>query len=645
MYHVKYDPSMNDSDGPTIKQISGPSSGDIISDNVITIIDTIFDPSGIDSVFWTLNGGTEKQMHAVEGKAGQYSLTETLSKENINTILITAVDKSAQHNRTQQTIELNYVIAPEITMHAQSEQLCSGSSATVSVTATGTAPITYQWRNSDGNITNAISASYTIHSLTETTILTCKVSNAAGTSITSYPCTLTVNPQVTVTVTPANAQVCSGDSVIFTANAAGGNNFKYQWYKGTPPDGVPETNETAATLTVSATDAEAGSYYCVVSNDFGCTGTSNTVEFSRNQDVTLKISSTGTALCSGDSLILTATPTGGTGHSYQWYSGATKVGTNHPKYIRYIVKTGGTYRCIATSSTGCSGSDQITITLKTPPSKPASITADSSLVCSGTTVKLSVNGTLSGTNAKWVWYKDNTNANSQIGVGSNIEPIVNATGRYIVRAEGDCGFSDTVSKQIVVRKEAIAAKITGIPTDTICPGTEVKLFLEGGYSGDGGKWVWRKSLVDGEMIATNLSSITVYPTVTTNYYLVAEGGCNKVWTQARVIVGSPTITSQTQGPIIGPKAANPNGTHIDLEVKVTGGSGSYSYEWFFDGITIPVSILGEIGTKYSGGWNSAQFGFVAFRTNYSGIYHCVIKDEITGCTIKSEDIEVIITDN
>ena len=93
-----------------------------------------------------------------------------------------------------------------------------------------------------------------------------------------------------------------------------------------------------------------------------------------------------------------------------------------------------------------------------------------------------------------------------------------------------------------------------------------------------------------------------------------------------------------------PKAANPNGNHIDLEVKVTGGSGSYSYEWF-DGITIPVSILGEIGTKYSGGWTSAQFGFVAFRTNYSGIYHCVIKDEITGCTIKSEDIEVIITDN
>ena len=145
-----------------------------------------------------------------------------------------------------------------------------------------------------------------------------------------------------------------------------------------------------------------------------------------------------------------------------------------------------------------------------------------------------------------------------------------------------------------------------------------------------------------ERLATNLSSITVYPTVTTNYYLVAEGGCNKVWTQARVIVGGPTITSQTQGPIIGPKAANPNGTHIDLEVKVTGGSGSYSYEWFFDGITIPVSILGEIGTKYSGGWNSAQFGFVAFLTNYSGIYHCVIKDEITGCTIKLVAIYCVI---
>jgi len=53
-------------------------------------------------------------------------------------------------------------VAPSITQQPVSQTVTAGANVTLSVTATGTAPLTYQWRKDGQNIAGATSASLTL---------------------------------------------------------------------------------------------------------------------------------------------------------------------------------------------------------------------------------------------------------------------------------------------------------------------------------------------------------------------------------------------------------------------------------------------------------------------------------------------------
>ncbi len=71
-----------------------------------------------------------------------------------------------------------------------------GQTATFSVTATGTQPLSYQWQKNGSVISGAVSASYTTPATTNAdngSTFQVSISNSAG-KINSNPATLTVNP-------------------------------------------------------------------------------------------------------------------------------------------------------------------------------------------------------------------------------------------------------------------------------------------------------------------------------------------------------------------------------------------------------------------------------------------------------------------
>ena len=102
---------------------------------------------------------------------------------------------------------INYLaapVAPAITAQPRSLTVTAGQTATFTVTASGTAPLAYQWSLNGAAISGANSASYTTPATTTAgsgAAFTVTVSNAAG-SLTSSAATLTVNP----------APICSGIS-------------------------------------------------------------------------------------------------------------------------------------------------------------------------------------------------------------------------------------------------------------------------------------------------------------------------------------------------------------------------------------------------------------------------------------------------
>jgi len=88
--------------------------------------------------------------------------------------------------------------APQITAQPQGRTVADGGSVTFNVTATGTAPLAYQWRKGNQPIENATGSSLTLNPVraADAGSYSVVVSNAAG-SVPSDPAVLTVTPVVT----------------------------------------------------------------------------------------------------------------------------------------------------------------------------------------------------------------------------------------------------------------------------------------------------------------------------------------------------------------------------------------------------------------------------------------------------------------
>jgi Bacterial Ig-like domain (group 2)/Immunoglobulin domain len=104
-------------------------------------------------------------------------------------------------------------VAPSITAQPQSQTVTAPATATFSVTATGTPPLSYQWSKNGAAIGGATSSTYTTPATTgadDGAKFTASVTNSAG-SVTSNSAILTVHVALqTISVTPANSSVEPG---------------------------------------------------------------------------------------------------------------------------------------------------------------------------------------------------------------------------------------------------------------------------------------------------------------------------------------------------------------------------------------------------------------------------------------------------
>jgi hypothetical protein len=174
------------------------------------------------------------------------------------------------------------VTAPAIITQPASQTVTAGSSATFSVSASGTGPLTYQWRFNGSNISGATSASYTVSNAQSANAgnYSVVVANSAG-SATSNNATLAVSSTASapsITTQPVSKTVTAGASATFSVVASGTGTLTYQWrFNGSAISGA-----TSASFTVSnAQTANAGSYTVVVANTVGST-TSNAATLTVN---------------------------------------------------------------------------------------------------------------------------------------------------------------------------------------------------------------------------------------------------------------------------------------------------------------------------------------------------------------------------
>ena len=367
-----------------------------------------------------------------------------------------------------------------LTASASPTAICIGNSSIL--TATGAD--SYQWNTGETN------ASITVTPSTNTTYTV--TGTSAGCSATTTVSVI-VNSSPNITASASPTAICIGNSSILTATGAD----SYQW----------NTGETSASITVTPS---TNTTYTVTGTSAGCLATT-TVSVIVNSSPNITASASPTAICIGNSSILTATGA----DSYQWNTGETSAS------ITVNPSTNTTYTVTGTSA-GCSATTTVSVIVNSViPTISAS--ASPSTICSGSSSTLSANG---GTT--YIWSTGSTNQTI------TVYPTTNTTYTVTGTTSG-CSSSATIN---VTVNPSPSVTISGSPT-TICSDSSATLTANGATT-----YSWSTG-------STN-QTITVSPSSTTTYTVTGtSSGCSATATITITVVQccTPVTPCPTAGPV------------------------------------------------------------------------------------------------
>lgn len=161
--------------------------------------------------------------------------------------------------------------APEIVAGPGPAEVFKGETLTLGVAATGSLPLTYEWRR-DGTVLNGQtgpSIRLADAQPSDSGLYSVTVRNSLGEAVSQEAQVTVVDvSKPVITQQPRSRIVLAGASVTFTVAAVGSATFDYQWER----DGTPIPGATGASLVIASVQAsDLGSYRVLVSNAAGST--------------------------------------------------------------------------------------------------------------------------------------------------------------------------------------------------------------------------------------------------------------------------------------------------------------------------------------------------------------------------------------
>ena len=259
--------------------------------------------------------------------AGQYTLLPTGP----------SISATASH------VDVTISAAPVITVTANHDTVCSGTSVTLTANGAGTTASNYHWLSD--NTTGRIRT----HTPTTTDALGVisvpyEVRGTVNGCSSTASCTIVVLPTLTASITPASVAVCKGDTTVLYASGG----ISYQWRQGNATATISEEDSIVVSPQSTTT------YRVIATNEYGCTNSTSRSVTVRNLP-NVSISGAG-QVCEGDSVQLTASPSG-SANSYSWNTGAnSRIIWVHPTQTT-------DYEVTVTNNYGCSSSATKHVTL------------------------------------------------------------------------------------------------------------------------------------------------------------------------------------------------------------------------------------------------------------------------------------------
>ncbi len=526
---------------------------------------TIINASGGGSYLWN-TGGTNASL--------------TVSPASTTTYIVTVYSPNGCSASDDVVVTVN----PKPPANAGPDQaLCLGASVTLSATG----GITYTW-----NLNPFQPSSQITVSPQQTTTYTVTVIDANG-------CTASDDVVVSVyTTPPVNAgkdtTTCNGNAVLLTAT--GGNN--YLWNTGQTTASISVTPLVNTTYTVTVSDAN------------GCSGTDD-VAVNVNPNPSITVSPHSAVICSGDSLIISAS--GAINYSWSPPSGLSNTTIANPvssplNNTVYIVTGENQYGCTATAS--------INITIE--PYPILSVSPASALICSGQSINLTANG---ATTYNWTPSAGLSSATSHIVIAS---PVITTT--YTLTGTSLNGCSSTINYVI----DVMPSPQINFTANTFngCP----PLSVEFNDMSSGNIVTWNWNFGDPVSGASNVSNIPnpIHIYTVPGFYnitlsIVNDSGCSSTFVNTNMInVFSEPIASFYISPSIG---------NIDLPIN------------FIDQSTNAISWFWNFGEHTSGNENFSNIPSPVHIYSTDGEYEVSLTiTDANGCEDSTSN-KVIIQDN
>ncbi|KAF0187811.1 MAG: immunoglobulin I-set domain-containing protein, partial [Gammaproteobacteria bacterium] len=214
---------------------------------------------------------------------------------------------------------------PIITQQPQAQTATAGAIVTFSVTATGVAPLRYQWRFNASDLTGRTNATLTLTNVQAANagLYAVRVSNAGGSTL-SAEARLGVNAASvppTITQQPQAQSIAQGANATFTVTATGTPPFRFQW-RFRSLDLIGATN--ALLVLTNIQPAQAGNYTVEVSNAGGRV-TSAAALLSLIQPPVITVQPQNQTVTAGTNVTFTVTATGVAPLRYQWRLNASDL--------------------------------------------------------------------------------------------------------------------------------------------------------------------------------------------------------------------------------------------------------------------------------------------------------------------------------